>query len=248
MSTNAEPPITRTASTNTITQSQIMPRTSPLLQIRTANRTSLPMAARAETPPAGVTTESSQRRDSSASPTSSDSESDSSSSESASRRQNLKSQIFRRTPRFANAKGARARGPDDDSAGEDDDDTPAFLTYAGTSNENYTNMGDTLRSPKQPRLSRATSAASEVQSHQNISSAASSASSAMPLSAEETSINPDRQSRLPTGAHRSEMAGNSPQARAVGRQASDGIPSMGSSFSDLDGTSWEKRCLIHLRH
>lgn len=198
-----------------------MPRTSPLLQTRTVNRTSLPMSFKAEEPPIQVSDDRTQLHDRSASPTDSDSASELSSSGSDLGRQNLKSQIFKRTPRFANPRGAQARSAGDDSAGEDDDDMPAFVSYEGASGETHTNMGDTLRSPEQsPRLFRATSTASEVQSHQSISSAASSASSAMPLSARRISANAERQTRMPHGEHKTEIAGNSP---------------MGSSFSDLDG-------------
>ncbi|KAK1826694.1 hypothetical protein QBC39DRAFT_363793 [Podospora conica] len=150
----------------------------------------------------------------------------------------VQSRIIRRPPRFFPTEGA---GMDDD----DDDAQLAFLPFrpkpesATTPTSSGQDMGATLRGNvrdfgrRQPRDS-----APKDLAHQSQTSDSSTSSAAM------VSRNPsaggERKPGGPLSPRRTaELAGRSPvgKGKGISREGSDGTPSMGSSFSDLDDAS-----------
>ena len=158
----------------------------------------------------------------------------STSSSSSSSDSPVQSRIIRRPPRFFPAEGT---GMDDD----EDEAQPAFLPYrpkpesATNSTSSGPDMGATLRGEgrdfgrRHPRGNT-----SKDLGHQSQTSDSSTSSAAM------VPRNPS--GGKPTGPlsprRTAELAGRSPvgKGKAASREGSDGTPSMGSSFSDLDGT------------
>ncbi|KAK5143737.1 hypothetical protein LTR04_001783, partial [Oleoguttula sp. CCFEE 6159] len=137
------------------------------------------------------------------------------------------SQTFRRPPRFNNASKSPLGILSD---GDDDDDAANFLPFANLPKQTVQDSSATLRTDskandKQSAHRPHPSKAPLVRNQQRVESSASSASS-----------NPQGQRQRPPGAlsphHRAELAKLSPRHR---KEGSDGTPSMGSSFSDLDG-------------
>ncbi|KAL9084586.1 MAG: hypothetical protein Q9165_008012 [Trypethelium subeluteriae] len=164
--------------------------------------------------------------------------SDESSSESSSESEHLggRSQMFRRMPRFSKKLGTQRA----DTAGDDDDDVddePAFLPLNNEGAPANQDPSATLRNPpdagehimaRQPQKPSAHRAQSQPHSHhQRAESLGSSESS--------TATGGPQSQRAPgalSPRHRAELAKLSPRLQGG---ASDGTPSMGSSFSDLDG-------------
>jgi hypothetical protein len=161
----------------------------------------------------------------------------STSSSSSSSDSPVQSRIIRRPPRFFPAEGASM---DDD----DDEAQPAFLPFrpkpesATASTGSGQDMGATLRGNvrdfgrRQPRGNT-----SKDLAHQSQTSDSSTSSAAM------VSRNPsgggERKPGGPLSPRRTaELAGRSPvgKGKGISHEGSDGTPSMGSSFSDLDGT------------
>ena len=161
----------------------------------------------------------------------------STSSSSSSSDSPVQSRIIRRPPRFFPAEGASM---DDD----DDEAQPAFLPFrpkpesVTASTGSGQDMGATLRGNvrdfgrRQPRGN-----ASKDLAHQSQTSDSSTSSAAM------VSRNPsgggERKPGGPLSPRRTtELAGRSPagKGKGISHEGSDGTPSMGSSFSDLDGT------------
>ncbi|TKA70082.1 hypothetical protein B0A49_06084 [Cryomyces minteri] len=134
------------------------------------------------------------------------------------------------------------------SDGDDDDDAPSFLPFANLPKQTVQDSSATLRtdskaSDKQSAHRPHPSKAPPVRNPQQVESSASSASS-----------NPQGQRQRPPGAlsphHRAELAKLSPRHR---KEGSDGTPSMGSSFSDLDDASvtqsaLEEALLSNMQH
>ncbi|KAF2229049.1 hypothetical protein EV356DRAFT_496582 [Viridothelium virens] len=167
--------------------------------------------------------------------------SDDSSSESSSESEHLggRSQMFRRMPRFSKRLGAQ-KG---DAAGDDDDevdDEPAFLPLNNEGTSANQDPSATLRNPpdagerimvrqQQKPSTHRTHSQPQQHHHQRAESLGSSESS--------TAAGGPQSQRAPgplSPRHRAELAKLSPRLQ---RGASDGTPSMGSSFSDLDDTS-----------
>ncbi|KAL9073534.1 MAG: hypothetical protein Q9157_004718 [Trypethelium eluteriae] len=165
--------------------------------------------------------------------------SDDSSSESSSESEHLggRSQMFRRMPRFSKRLGAQ-KG---DAAGDDDDevdDEPAFLPLNNEGTSANQDPSATLRNPpdagerimvrqQQKPSTHRTHSQPQQHHHQRAESLGSSESS--------TAAGGPQSQRAPgplSPRHRAELAKLSPRLQ---RGASDGTPSMGSSFSDLDG-------------
>lgn len=160
----------------------------------------------------------------------------SSTSSSSSSDSPVQSRIIRRPPRFFPAEGASM---DDD----DDEAQPAFLPFRlrsdpATASTSGQDLGATLRGDvrdfgrRQPRGNAARDLV-----HQSQTSDSSTSSAAM------VSRNPsgggERKPGGPLSPRRTaELAGRSPggKGKGISREGSDGTPSMGSSFSDLDGT------------
>jgi hypothetical protein len=200
-------------------QSPVLPRQRPLsgLQVSTP----------------GISKEDHDPLVRSASPARSSSSSSSSSSESP-----VESRIIKRPPRYKSAF-------DKDDA-EDEDSEPAFLPYrgtgasAGSSGATTTqDLGATLRGdPKTSR--RQAPGTSSVVSEAKTETTNQSQTSDSSTSSSQVLRGQQFRYRQPPGPlsprRTAELAGRSPRGR-VTREGSDGTPSMGSSFSDLDGES-----------
>ncbi|KAI5467850.1 Arb2 domain-containing protein [Mariannaea sp. PMI_226] len=137
------------------------------------------------------------------------------------------SRIIRRPPRFQQHDAAPSYEDD-----EDDESEPAFQPYKAPDQAQTSDLGSTLRgegraSKKLPRsLGKAL-----YQSQTSDSSASSAAMVQRP------SQSRDQRQPGPLSPRQAEVAAQSPgsKSRGYSREGSDGTPSMGSSFSDLDG-------------
>ncbi|KAL9607311.1 MAG: hypothetical protein Q9167_007770, partial [Letrouitia subvulpina] len=148
----------------------------------------------------------------------------SSSSESESSAPLSRSRAYMRRPRFSNSKAPL--GPLSD-ADEDEEDSPPFLPFSDpkAAKPPPADPSETLRMAKQtlPKQSRTTgplhssSSSAQSQPQRNVNS------NKLPMS-------PVRGSGEPASAL-------SPRQRRVVKEGSEGSPSMGSSFSDLDDAS-----------
>jgi len=147
----------------------------------------------------------------------------------------VQSRIIRRPPRFQPADGAG----DDDG---DDEAEAAFLPFKPQQESTITrgssghDMGATLRGDVRDfgrRLPRDGKVKDQI--HQSQTSDSSTSSAAM------VPRHPASGARAPQGPlsprRAAELAGRSPagKGKGISREGSDGTPSMGSSFSDLDG-------------
>lgn len=174
----------------------------------------------------------------------------SSSSESSSESEN-EEMDSRRNPRFKRfGKFSMHRpGLRDDEDDDDEDDSPAFLPLSRENEpharDNGQDLNATLRlDPDSPGQRRRPDHPQTPQNPVTTESSASSASSGVPVNLPRTG-NSRRTSQItgPLSPRRTaELARSSPR-RSIGsgREASDGTPSMGSSFSDLDGMSFPRR-------
>ncbi|KAL1882095.1 hypothetical protein VTK73DRAFT_2504 [Phialemonium thermophilum] len=157
----------------------------------------------------------------------------------------VESRIIRRPPRFQpqDASGSFA---------DDDEAEPAFLpfkpqqptsTTTAASSSGQQDLASTLRGDPRAFARRATPSASTAasrdgtQQSQTSDSSASSSAAVVPRGAAAG------ERRLPLGPlsprRTAELAGRSPggKGKGVAKDGSDGTPSMGSSFSDLDDAS-----------
>ncbi|GKT62678.1 autophagy-related protein [Colletotrichum tofieldiae] len=137
------------------------------------------------------------------------------------------SRIIRRPPRFQQRDGAG------DLEDGDEDAEPAFLQYKPqSSNTSAQDMGSTLRGD--PRNLRRTPKGKEKIHHSETSDSSTSS----PALASRGHLTGDRRPAGPLSPRRpAELAGKSPSRKGYSRDGSDGTPSMGSSFSDLDDAS-----------
>ncbi|CCF43347.1 hypothetical protein CH063_13070 [Colletotrichum higginsianum] len=137
------------------------------------------------------------------------------------------SRIIRRPPRFQQRDGAGDLGD------EDEDAEPAFLQYKPQStNTSAQDLGSTLRGD--PRNVRRTPKGKDKIHHSETSDSSTSSPALV-------SRGPSMGERRPLGPlsprRPAELAGKSPSRKGYSRDGSDGTPSMGSSFSDLDDAS-----------
>ena len=171
----------------------------------------------------------------------------SSSSESESEDEDVDSRRNPRFKRFGKFSMHRPglRGDDDDDEDDEEDDSPAFLPLSreneSHARDNGQDLNATLRlDPESPGQRRRPDHPQTPRNPVTTESSASSASSGVPVNLPHTGNN--RRTSQMTGPlsprRTAELARSSPR-RSVGsgREASDGTPSMGSSFSDLDGMS-----------
>lgn len=154
-----------------------------------------------------------------------------------------KSQAFQRRPHFSSAR-APSHQLDDGEADDDDEESPAFLPFSTpTPPLTIQDPSATLRidTPVNPAQNRAVTQTTRPQRSQTAHSPASSASSAAAAaSAAGTQVDGPPAQRPPgplSPRRAAELSALSPRRRALAREGSDGTPSMGSSFSDLDGTA-----------
>lgn len=217
--TSAAPPFSRNSSANTTITSRnfvTQPQTSPRLAHAAPNCRSLSPKPKPRPSPLSPPNRSPLQGKLSSPETSSDD----SSSESEAPAQ---SRVFRR-PRFANKLGQSEDG-------DEDEDGPAFMPFVGQ--ETHHDISATLRGDPRNIGRRAPS-------HRKSMEVALQQSQTSDSSASSTPAGPLRGvPRRPTGPlspkRTAELVGRSPGIK--GRSGSDGTPSMGSSFSDLDGMS-----------
>ncbi|KAI9781196.1 MAG: hypothetical protein M1816_002456 [Peltula sp. TS41687] len=168
-----------------------------------------------------------------------------SSSQSESESQTAQSQAFQRPPPHLSSKSRAGpyRGQEDD----DEDDSPAFLPVEELPAVTRTEKGKSPRvdaKSQEPSSRRPTPNEHERQRIQpqvtRHSSASSTSSHPASLPPTETGLGPSHQ-RRPRGplsprrtAELATLAGRSPRRHGPSKPGSDGTPSMGSSFSDLD--------------
>ncbi|MCJ1235704.1 hypothetical protein MMC14_003675 [Varicellaria rhodocarpa] len=245
------PPFSRTSSTNTVYQTQragsglhlrreSSPRPSrlsleadrPSSKDGTSRRTSLRPQPEPEPEPSSPLAETS-------SPSSSSSSSD-----------NLiplsRSRAFPRRPRFSTTKPAGALISSADEAEDEDDDPPAFLPFS-TASKPPTNASSSSRPPRHPQPHHDPSATLRLSLRSRPPLKPSSITPPdVPLSSSTTnhptSSSPTSSS---TSLPQTSSSSNNPrptilsprQRQALIKEGSDGTPSMGSSFSDLDDAS-----------
>ena len=122
---------------------------------------------------------------------------------------------------------------------DEEDDEPDFMPFAAGPADTATHhdpsatlRGDPRNIGRRPAHKKSMDAALQSQTSD------SSASSATPATRRPEPLHGTQRQR-PTGPlsprRTVELAGRSPGLKGKGRQDSDGTPSMGSSFSDLDG-------------
>lgn len=230
------PPLSRTPSTNTITQSRAYAqpgtiRTQPARPSRpsfTSPRTTAPKFSVDQSQ-----TESTELGSPSVAASSS---SDSSSSESDLENPVHRSQLFKRPPRFQKQRGRELSTYDEDAEedGDGDQSGEALLPFAqglkdgpadsGTTREHSSDAPDN-EGHGHPKSTGKQRFNKNPRTYDASSSLASSASDApRPSTAGPGPISP---------RHRSELARLSPRGKGR-KDGSDGTPSMGSSFSDID--------------
>lgn len=241
--------LSRTPSTATVTQSRHFPPTLQQAPASPHQRSVRPASIRSN-PPTASTIRDTRQDDSPGPPSSSESDSSDSSADIA--RMSRSHAAFRRPPRFGPKKPAVLAPPQGSEADEDDDDDsePTFIAHPPHSTQD---MGATLRMdpsrrPHQPERvmpdsSHAASTASPPPHQQQLSRPSriptptrnQTESSASSLSSATTAPSAQRRTAHPLSPrHRQELARLTSPRRATG-EISDGTPSMGSSFSDLDG-------------
>ena len=144
---------------------------------------------------------------------------------------------FTRRPRYPAPKAPLQPLSDAD---EDDEDSPPFLPFSDAKAVEPLPPSDpsaTLRIPREtlsshrPTISSGSKA--ERPPHQNIHSSSSSAQSQPSSSAQSQ---PRARQRRPAQAQ-TPLSTLSPRQRRIAKEGSEGTPSMGSSFSDLDDAS-----------
>lgn len=239
----AVPPIPRTNSGNSV-QSRILHPPSPRSTKPATNRRSL------SPPPRGGQTPLVAERHSPLPPRPAESSSpmvddDSSSSESDSSDDlPVQSRILRRPTRFQSHK------QDDSKSTSSADDSPAFLPFTSiegqtsTSTPTHQDPSATLRGdPRQMSSRRTAPKQTSELSSQHEQTSDSSASSVHPRSTSTASGHGFEFDRRGGHRHRHAAGPLSPRRtaelsrRSPGKAGSDGTPSMGSSFSDLDDAS-----------
>lgn len=283
----AAPPLSRTPSTNTVTQSRAhLPAASPRAHLHRSFRSSFPPPQKPTPPPAlSPPIEPANQPSDPASPATSalsSSTSDSSSEEDTNNPLH-RSQLFKRPPRFrAQKPRGLANLDDEDHEGDDEDDSNTFLPFAHTSRLG-TAAGDaaspTTEDPSATLRDKILQPPEHVQKYlaHDTNKAPVSATFAQgqgkdkgkgkgkepAIASSATSSASDAPSRGGQGfspsalspRHRAELARLSPGKSVAGgkREGSDGTPSMGSSFSDLDDASitqsaLEEALLSNIQH
>ncbi|KAI1365281.1 hypothetical protein F5Y08DRAFT_186553 [Xylaria arbuscula] len=156
---------------------------------------------------------------------------ESSSASSSSSSSPAQSRIIRRPPRFQGNDGPSFADDDDD----DDDENPAFLPYRpqhSGATSGQSDMGATLRGDFRDPGKRPVKGSGRDRIHHSQTSDSSASSVPVSRGAHEKRLNGPLSPRRTL-----ELAGRSPGGKAkTYSRDSDGTPSMGSSFSDLDGT------------
>lgn len=219
-------PMSRTASTHTVTQIPASPQTP------TERRSSFAQRARSRES-SGRSVEASPKqqqrpygRETSPSVIASDSSSSSSSDNAPP--QMSRSRAFARRPRYSSSKAPLNPLSDAD---EEDEDSPPFLPFSDArpiTPPAPTDPSSTLKvSPKRPPSHQPPPASLNKPKVQDLPQTAHSSSSSV-------QSQPQSQNRPP---QHSPLSALSPRQRRIAKEGSEGTPSMGSSFSDLDDAS-----------
>lgn len=171
---------------------------------------------------------------------SSTSPSSSSSSDSELAKTTSKSQAFQCRPHFSSARVPSHQPEDGEADSDEDEESPAFLPFPNpASPPTIQDPSATLRigTPTYPIQTRAATLSPNPQRSQTAHSSTSSASSAAAaVTSTQADGPPAQRPPGPLSPRRAaELSALSPRRRALAREGSDGTPSMGSSFSDLDG-------------
>lgn len=144
----------------------------------------------------------------------------------------VQSRLLRRPARFKSKHG-------ESEDGDGSDDEPAFMPFAELTHHDpsATLRGDPRNISRRNIHAHKKPVEATQQSQTSDSSASSVA--APPRARPETITRESSQRHRMTGPlsprRTAELAGRSPISKGKGREGSDGTPSMGSSFSDLDG-------------
>lgn len=231
----------RTPSTNTITQSRmntVAQPPSPRQPLQSSFRSSMPPPRAPVRRMDTLASETDGTRASSPSPPASSSSSSSSESEGPIRR----SKILRKPQGRLQSQKKPGLSTLDDEEASSSDDTPIFSTVRSKGTEPANDSAETSSAPSPAEKDRGIPRGPKGKGKvlQPLSSSASSESSASRLPSGETQAR-GKQPRIPDALsprHRAELARLHLGGRRVSGkngQGSDGTPSMGSSFSDLDG-------------
>ena len=219
-------PISRTASTHTVTQVPASPRTP------TERRPSFALRARSREA-SGRSVEASPKQHQrpygkEASPSAIASDSSSSSSSDDAPQPMSRSRVFARRPRYTSSKAPLNPLSDAD---EEDEDSPPFLPFSEArpiTPPAPTDPSSTLKvSPKRPPSHRPPAALATRPKIANLPQTAHSSSSSV-------QSQPQSQNRPP---QQNPLSSLSPRQRRIAKEGSEGTTSMGSSFSDLDDAS-----------
>lgn len=219
--------MSRTASTHTVTRAPASPRTP------TERRSSFAQRARSREA-SGRSVEASPKqhqrsyaKETSPSAIASDSSSSSSSSDDAPQPM-TRSRVLPRRPRYSSSKAPLNPLSDAD---EEDEGSPPFLPFSDArliTPPAPTDPSSTLKiSPKRPSSHRPPAALLTKPKAPNLPQTAHSSSSS-------AQSQPQSQNRPP---QQNPLSSLSPRQRRIAKEGSEGTPSMGSSFSDLDDAS-----------
>ncbi|KAN0106082.1 hypothetical protein V8E51_008958 [Hyaloscypha variabilis] len=226
----AAPPFSRTSSANTTITSRNFAPTSPRPTHATINRRSL--SPKPKSRPNSLAIEPPTR---SPRPAPLSSPEDSSSSSSSDSEPPMQSRLLRRPPRFS----ANKLGQSGDA--DEEDENPAFMPFAAPSETpTHHDPSATLRGDPRNIGGRRPAHKKSMDAALQSATSDSSTSSTTPAPRRPEPLQGTQRQRLtgPLSPRRTaELAGRSPGLKGKGRQDSDGTPSMGSSFSDLDDAS-----------
>lgn len=225
----------RTPSTRTLTQSRLKAPSSPVPPNNRSFRSSFggqrkvtPQVQQEE--PAGYDSP----------PPAEFSDSESSSEDESTSQSMARSQAFRRPPHLGgHRRGSLNPYTDDADDDEDDESSGGFLPFATTNSVGkQEDVAATLRSPPPPRRTAERAGTAQGRTVVESSATSSESSVAAPARNQRPKAGADPASAL-SPRRRAELAGLSPRLR---RDGSEGTPSMGSSFSDLDGEYMVRCC------
>ncbi|KAL6923348.1 hypothetical protein FSST1_000622 [Fusarium sambucinum] len=142
------------------------------------------------------------------------------------------SRIIRRPPRFQQPDGGQYEDDDDDES------EPAFQPYTSPSSKTSAqDLSSTLREDRHGSGKRSHRSHGKLAIHKSNTSDSSASSAAMIQKPDRTDKSTEQRTTGPLSPRRTgELSGRSPggKDRGYSREGSDGTPSMGSSYSDLD--------------
>ncbi|KAK7433235.1 Autophagy protein 29 [Neonectria magnoliae] len=140
------------------------------------------------------------------------------------------SRIIRRPPRFQQNDAALPYEDDDDES------EPAFQPYKASDQPSAGDLGSTLKGDSRNSSKKLPKSLGKVAIHKSQTSDSSGSSAAM---VQRPGKSREQRQPGPLSPRRAEVAAQSPgsKSRGYSREGSDGTPSMGSSFSDLDDAS-----------